>query len=156
MRTRPALAAVGALLAIVMGGILGAGTSMARPSEAPRVAVYGDIIWTAGGNHANCRGGIKVSLKTDPAHRGVVYATYTPLRFTGDGPNWKRRPVCTTRVWSNWGIQVPGHNWSPLIVTGPRGGKPVHKTLFTGSGVQAMGFGTAGAHHSIADYLLVP
>ncbi len=136
-----------ALLVTAMLVSLGTGVASARPTEAPRVSLYGDDIVTPG-VQPGCRGVIHVGLKTDPAEPGRVFATYTPGRFSRAG--------CTMRVWSNWGVQLPGHNWSPTITAGPRGGKPVKKTLYTGRGLQAIGFGVAGPHKSVAVYLIVP
>lgn len=147
---------VAVLAVAVLAGLHGVGEAAARPTEAPRLSLYGDDIWTTG-DRAGCRGVIHVSLKTDPGRPGRVFATYTPGRFTGSGPAWRARPSCSMRVWANWGFQLPGHNWSPTITSGPRGGKAVTKTLYTGRGLQAMGFGTgAHPHKSVAVYLVVP
>lgn len=144
-RMATTLTALFGALSIVLG-LAGAGHAAARPTEAPRLGIYGEDIWV-GGAGANCTGPIHVSVKTDPRQPGRVFATYQPGRFS--------RP-CTLRVWANWGIQLPGHNWSPPLHVGPRGGAPVSKTLWTGPGLQGMGFGVAGPHKSVSYYLIVP
>lgn len=153
--TRPVLA-VAALLLTMLGAAagLGAGTAAARPVEAPRLAIAGDDIWTVG-NHDNCRGPIRVSAKTDPRQPGKVFVTYRPGQFTGDGPGWRRNPVCTVRAHANWTFPATIRPSAP-IVAGPRGGKAVTQVLRTGSGLQGMGFGTAFPHKPVSYYLIVP
>lgn len=147
-RRRPRFTVVACVLATLSAIFtlvgVGSGSADARPTEAPRLGIYGEDIWATG---PGCSGPIHVGVQTDPAHRGQVFATYRPGRFSG---------TCTLRVWSNWGIQLPGHNWSPPLAVGPRGGAPVKKTLRTGSGLQGMGFGVAGPHKSVSYYLIVP
>lgn len=151
--------AVGVLLVTVLAGLLslfvgGAGVASARPAEAPRLAIAGDDIWTLG-NHDNCRGPIRVSVKTDPRQPGRVFATYHPGRFTGDGPGWARNPVCKVRVQANWTFPAMLFASKPVIA-GPRGGAPVTQVLRTGPGLFGMGFATPYPHKPVSYYLLVP
>ncbi|MYR09003.1 hypothetical protein GTV32_23005 [Gordonia sp. SID5947] len=129
------------------------GAASAQPTEAPRLSAYGDDIWTFG-NHANCRGTIHVSAKTDPRQPGRVFVSYRPSAFTGDGPQWSRNPVCTTRAFANWTIPNVYH-WSAPISAGPRGGKPVTQVLRTGGGLRAIGFATPAIPQKPVQYTLI-
>lgn len=140
-----------ALVSLVTGT---SGAASARPAEAPRLAIAGDDIWTLG-NHDNCRGPIRVSVKTDPRQPGKVFTTYHPGRFTGDGPGWARNPVCKVRVQANWTFPAMLFASKPVIA-GPRGGAPVTQVLRTGPGLFGMGFATPYPHKPVSYYLLVP
>lgn len=157
----------GRIIPIVFATLVSLGlSSPVHADAAPGPAQYvtpgwnGQTMWVIGGN-SNCRGPVRVDLQTDPRKRGVVYATYRPGRFVGDGPGWKRNPVCTFRSWSTLNYGEAYAFWdrkrvSPVIKAGPRGGKPVKQTLRPGSGLQYLLFGVPGIHQGAGFYILVP
>ena len=81
-----------ALIVASAGLIVGAGQSDAAP-QLPRIGITGDTMGTFG-DHSYCRGVLHVGLTAAPSKRGVVRVTLTSSGFIGNGPSWKRKPVC--------------------------------------------------------------
>lgn len=146
---------------LTAAGMVMSGTGHADARQGPAQIWWainaGDKLMAVGAN-GNCRGPIKVELRTDPAKRGFVYATYRPGPFVGDGPGWRRNPVCRITVLSamNYLDGLTNRTRPTTVIAGPRGGKPVQKTFWTGSGLQAVAFKTSGISLAVGGYMIVP
>lgn len=144
------------LAGLVMSGA-GSADAKRGPARTLWVVNAGDTVWASGGN-SNCRGPIKVTLETDPAKRGLVYATYRPGRFVGDGPGWRKRPVCRIDMVAVVSIAdaITGRASAKPVFAGPDGGPAVRQTLRPGSGFQTMTFRTRGLDLASSCYIQVP
>ncbi|ROZ98946.1 hypothetical protein EEB19_13660 [Gordonia sp. OPL2] len=127
---------------------------MAAPYPAPRISQYSEDIWAVGGN-SGCRGAIHVGIAVDRTKPGKAFVTYTPRPFVGDGPAWRRKPVCNLQVTARMDI-VRGEGWSRNITAGPRGGRAAHLTLTPGSGPHMLEFFTEGVQWGTRNFVLIP
>lgn len=126
---------------------------MAAPYPAPRISQYSEDIWAVGGN-SGCRGAIHVGISVDRTKPGKAFITYTPRPFVGDGPEWRRNPVCKISVTPVVDFRVNGAR--QVIVGEPRGGKQVRQTLRPGSGFHVLSFVGDGAAFPTSNYTLIP
>lgn len=143
-------AAVAAVVSLV-----GAGTASAKPYEAPRISQYSQDVWAVGGN-SGCRGPIHVGIKVDRQQRGKAFITLTPRGFVGDGPGWKRNAICKVTIRSAVDFDTLYRGPAATVTAGPNGGKPVHTTMYPGSGLHALSFIGSGLSYFSSNYLVVP
>ncbi|MFT3659942.1 MAG: hypothetical protein QM809_00690 [Gordonia sp. (in: high G+C Gram-positive bacteria)] len=145
-RARTPLLAVLATATTLLGATttLGAGEAHARYTTPPHASLYGDVLHV---NTGRCAGTIRVVDRTDPRKRGWVETTYYPGQFTRS---------CSVRVWSNWGWMPQGTNWSKPLRVGPRGGQPLARKQFIGSGLLGLQHGTGGPQTPVVHYFVVP
>lgn len=149
------IAGVIASLAVLGGSVVAAAPATAKPHEAPRISQYSQYISAIGGN-GGCRGSIHVGIKVDPAKRGNAYITFTPGRFTGNGPSWHRNPRCVIQVRTIVDYVVENPRWYRNVVAGPKGGQQVKMTLRPGSGLHSLGFVGAGLSYGTNNFLIIP
>ena len=113
--------------------VVGTGNSQSAPLPLP-FAVLGDNFGTIG-NHSFCRGAINIRLSAPSGKKGVVRVTATSHGFTGDGPGWKRNPICKmvlgTEFISSRGYLVPKYTNASF---GPKPGARLVQDVYTGSG----------------------
>ena len=133
--------------------ILGSGVANAKPSPAPRLALYSEDIFAAGGN-SGCRGTIHAAIEVDRAKPGRAFVTLRPRPFAGNGPAWRKNPVCKIRIYSV--VDFFHYGWGRIVTAGPRGGAPVRVTIPTGSGLHLLSFGVNGAGVGNGNYIIVP
>lgn len=127
------------LAALVASVATFAGTGSSQSAPLPlQFAVLGDNFGTIG-NHSFCRGAINVRLSVPKGKKGVVRVTATSHGFTGDGPGWRRNPVCRmvlgTEFISARGYLVPKYS---NVAFGPKPGTRVVQDVHTGSGPVAI------------------
>lgn len=123
-----------ALIVASAGLIVGAGQSDAAP-QLPRIGITGDTMGTFG-DHSYCRGVLHVGLTAAPSKRGVVRVTLTSSGFIGNGPSWKRKPVCKLLIGTVHTSVEAYAKWNFFNADfGPRRGQKVVQDVRTGSGV---------------------
>ena len=121
-------------VAALTGVIAGPGDVNAAP-ELQRISVSGNQFATVG-NHSFCNGVLHVSLTAAPREPGVVRVSLTSRGFTGQGPSWKRNPVCKLLVGTVHTSAIGYAQWNFFNANfGPRRGQKVVHEVRTGSGV---------------------
>lgn len=122
------------VVAVLSGLIAGPGEGNAAP-ELQRISVSGNEFATVG-NHSFCNGVLNVSLTAAPGKPGFVRVALTSRGFTGQGPSWKRNPVCKLLVGTVHTSAIGYAQWNFFKADfGPRRGQKVVHDLRTGSGV---------------------
>ena len=146
-----------AMIVALLAGLFGAGAATAKPRPAPGIAFGGNDLVTLGDN-SFCRGTIKVVVLTDPAKRGQATFRLTPQAMIGDGPGWRKNPVCKVPVQIVWydAILPVYHQVRGLVVGGPRPGKPVDIKIRASSGLILAGVASVYANKPVSYYPIIP
>lgn len=122
------------IAAVLAGLVAGIGDSTAAP-ELQRISLNGDRFATVG-IHSFCNGELRVNLTAAPRKPGFVRVRLTSHGFTGQGPSWKRNPVCKLLIGAVHTSAIGYAQWSFFNAEfGPKRGQKVVRDIRTGSGV---------------------
>ncbi|SCC61289.1 MULTISPECIES: enoyl-CoA hydratase [unclassified Gordonia (in: high G+C Gram-positive bacteria)] len=151
------------IAAVLAGLITGSGEGAAAP-ELQRISINGDRFATVG-NHSFCNGELRVSLTAAPRKPGFVRVGLTSYGFSGQGPSWKRNPVCKLLIGAVHTSAIGYAQWSFFNADfGPKRGQKVVRDIRTGSGVVELQLSSYARNNPIrlrqslglSYYMLVP